>query len=73
MLTEVVDSPALSDAMRQQVRWVLQTDLVAGSEFSQPVHILRSLVAELRQAEALAKLAKLHALFPAEPETQESK
>jgi HEAT repeat protein len=64
MLSREAESPALSAAMRQQVRWVLGANLVAGSEISQPVHILRSLVADLRRAEAVARL---NTTLPAEP------
>lgn len=50
-LNGMVDDPNLSPGMRKQVRWVTQANLVNGSEFSQPVHVLRGLVLELRQAE----------------------
>lgn len=56
-LQELLDGGALSPGMVPprivaEVRWVLTTNLVNGSEFSQPVHVLRSLAEELRRAEA---------------------
>jgi HEAT repeat protein len=51
LLKGMVDDPALSPRMRKPVRWVIDSNLVNDSEFSQPVHVLRQLVAELRQAE----------------------
>ena len=56
MLKEMVDDPALSPGMRKPVRWVIDSKLVNGSEYSQPVHVLRSLVADLRQAEDRAEI-----------------
>ena len=56
VLKAIVDDPALSPGMRKPVRWVIHSQLVNGSEFSQPVHVLRSLVADLRQAEDRAKI-----------------
>ena len=51
LLKGMVDDPALPPGMRKPVRWVIHSDLVNGSEFSQPVHVLRNLVADLRRAE----------------------
>jgi hypothetical protein len=48
VLKAMFDDPALSPWMRTPVRWVIHSQLVNGSEFSQPVHVLRSLVADLR-------------------------
>jgi HEAT repeat protein len=56
LLNELVDSPSLPPGSRQRVRWVVQSDLVGGSEFSQPVHTLRALVFEYRQTEKMAAL-----------------
>jgi hypothetical protein len=55
--------------MRKPVRWVIDSNLVNGSEFSQPVHVLRNLVVELRQAEDKVKLGSTQPLDPgaAEP------
>lgn len=50
-LASILDHPDLSAATREQVRWVLETDLTAGSEFSQPVHVLHQATVELDQAE----------------------
>ena len=52
----MVDDPALSPGMRKPVRWVIESNLVNGSEFSQPVHVLRDLVTDLRQAEDGVKI-----------------
>ncbi len=56
VLEAMVDDPALSPEMRKPVRWVIHSELVNGSEFSQPVHVLRSVVADMRQAEDRAKI-----------------
>jgi hypothetical protein len=56
LLKGMVDDPALSPGMRKPVRWVIDSALVNGSEFSQPVHVLRGLVADLRQAEDGVKI-----------------
>jgi hypothetical protein len=54
LLNEMVNDPALSPRMRKTVRWVVDSNLVSGSELSQPVHVLRNLIAELSQAEEAA-------------------
>jgi hypothetical protein len=51
VLKGMVDDPALSPRMRESVRWVIHSNLVNGSEYSQPVHVLRDLVTDLRKAE----------------------
>jgi HEAT repeat protein len=56
MLETLVDHPKLPTRARKQVPWVVQANLVAGSEISQPVHVLRDLVDEVRRAEEKAKL-----------------
>jgi HEAT repeat protein len=66
LLTGMVDDPALSTEMRKRVRWVVDSDLVNGSEYSQPVHVLRDVVAELRRAEAQVKPG------PAQPSVAEA-
>ena len=68
VLKAMVDDPALSPGMRKPVRWVIHSQLVNGSEFSQPVHVLRSLVADLRQAEDRAKIGSPR---PSGPEATE--
>jgi hypothetical protein len=70
LLNGMVDDPALPARVRKPVQWVIDSNLVNGSEFSQPVHVLRSLVAELRQAEDIGKLRATQPTGPlaAEPE-----
>ena len=51
LLKRIVNDPALPPGMGKRVRWVIDANLVGGSQFSQPVHVLRALVVELRQAE----------------------
>jgi hypothetical protein len=68
VLKGMVDDPALTPRMRKPVRWVIDSKLVNGSEFSQPVHVLRSLVADLRQAEDRVKTG---APQPSGPEAME--
>jgi hypothetical protein len=69
LLKRMVDDPALPPRMRKPVRWVIDSNLVNGSEFSQPVHVLRDLVVELRQAEDKVKLGSTQPFDPgaAEP------
>jgi hypothetical protein len=55
MLQELEDHRSIPSAMQKQVHWVLTTNLVAGSEISQPVHTLRFVVDELRRAEGQFK------------------
>jgi len=55
-LTGLVNSPLLPPSMEKQVRWVLSANLVAGSEVSQPVHVLSAVVEEIRTLEARAKV-----------------
>jgi hypothetical protein len=55
LLKGMVDDPALPLRMRKPVRWVIESKLVNGSEFSHPVRVVRNLVVELRQAEDNAK------------------
>ena len=68
LLKGMVDDPALSCGMRKPVRWVIDSALVNGSEFSQPVHVLRGLVADLRQAEGRVKMGSPQ---PSSPEATE--
>ena len=65
LLKGMVDDPALLPRVRKPVRWVIDSNLVNGSEFSQPVHILRDLVVELRQAEDKVKLGSTQPAVPA--------
>jgi HEAT repeat protein len=51
LLKSIVDNPALPPGMGKRLRWVIDANLVHGSEFSQPVHVLRALVAELKETE----------------------
>lgn len=55
MLQALEDQHSIPPGMQKQVHWVLTTDLVGGSENSQSVHILRSLVDVLRFEESPAK------------------
>jgi hypothetical protein len=68
LLNEMVDDPALSPQMRKRTRWVTQANLVNGSEFSQPVHVLGDLIAELRQAEQRSGSIRPSGPDVAEPE-----
>lgn len=68
VLEAMVDDLALSHEMRKPVRWVINSQLVNGSEFSQPVHVLRRVVADLRQAEDRAKIGSPR---PSGPEATE--
>jgi HEAT repeat protein len=60
LLNGMVDDPAISARMRKSVRWVVDSNLVNGSEYSQPVHVLRNLIVELRQAEEAVASRKKH-------------
>lgn len=68
LLKRMVDDPALPPGMGKQLRWVTDANLVNGSEFSQPVHVLRDLVAELRQAEERSNSVQPSGPEAAEPE-----
>jgi HEAT repeat protein len=68
LLKGMVDDPALSPGMQKPVRWVIDSALVNGSEISQPVYVLRGLVADLRQAEDRVRMGSTR---PSSPEATE--
>ena len=56
MLAELADSPSLPPRVKKQVSWVLSANFVGVSKVSQPVHVLRFVVDEYRQVEAIAAI-----------------
>lgn len=59
LLQELEDQQVVPPSMRKQVHWVLATNLVAGSEIYQPVHILRSLIDDLWSQEGRLQTRRL--------------